>query len=126
MHSNLCLLLVFGAFAVPASANPPQAPAAFDNPAYVTPESEWKSLEDANGVCRDQLRHAASEEAAETQSTAKEQDDTTSPYDAEMIYAVDIREEGCSLMLVKDGDGTVRRLPDLEDAEPRKIPASQD
>lgn len=114
--------------AATAVANPPATPAPaqlqrFDNPAYITPEGKWRSVEDAGGPCRDEMRHAGPPSNAT--SKAKLVRKAASPDEVDVIYAVDLRENGCSKILVKDDARTIRPLPRIDSSEPKKLPAAQ-
>ncbi|RGP40539.1 hypothetical protein BPTFM16_00824 [Altererythrobacter insulae] len=114
--------------AAAAVANPPgnseQAdPQSFDNPAYITPEGKWRSVEDAAGPCRDEMRHAGP--ASNATSKAKLVQKAASPDEVDVIYAVDLRENGCSKIVVKEGAVTIHPLPKIDGSDPKKVPVDE-
>ena len=118
-----CALLAFSATAV--AADPPDVdtsaePQNFDNPAYITLEGPWESVSKAVEPCRDEFRPATKKDKQSSEAVIHKE--VASPVDAELMYAVDIRQNGCSMILVKDGQGTIRPLPSLESSEPEQIP----
>ena len=114
--------------AATAVANPPATPEQaqpqrFDNPAYVTPEGKWRSVEEAAGPCRDEMHQAGAASNATSKSRLVRK--AASPDEADVIYAVDLRENGCSKILVKDDARTIRPLPSIDSSEPKKVPATE-
>ena len=107
-------------------------PPAFDNPAHSKPARSLKSIEDAapeKGInvpvedaqsCRDQIVLAEGEDGRTMPLKRK----PASPEKPLMIYAVDMQQDGCSFMLMKDGSNEIRPLP-LPSEEPlRVVPAN--
>ena len=105
---------------------PPSEAIPFDNPAYQQPATPWVDLDDAlsDGVltAEEQERlEALRQRACSDAMTQVEGDDLTPSIepasgasdDAHLIYAVDLREGGCSLMVMANRPGNVQPLPEV-------------
>ena len=124
--------------AVPTVAEP--APPALGNPDYEEPAAPWTDLDDATAsdiptseqkfrvdeartqVCRDTITHARAQAGL-----PMVQRKTATPNDPELIYAVDRRQEGCSVMVMAGNPDDIRPLPKPYDGPLlREIPAKLD
>lgn len=115
--------------ALPASAEPVPPVLSLDNPAYSDPTRKWTSIEDAQAdadgvriilpedipldirdpsVCRDKIEQAR---AANGQPPLFERE-PASPNKPYRIYAVDRRQDGCSVMVIMGNPNDIRPLPE--------------
>lgn len=117
----VCCLLT-----VPASAEEPTAiVSALDNPAYSQPARPWTSIKDAQqqtvldrfeGV---RIASADQQSCQDRISKAREllgkslllEREPASPEKPHLIYAVDRRQDGCSVMVMKGDPDDIRPLP---------------
>lgn len=144
MHSPFVLLaLVSAADAyVAAEENPPVAPAplALDNPAYSEPARKWTILDEAldKGTQIDlpdgyRILNSAPDACRDTISKARAEAGKpplvyrapASPDEPLMIYAVDRREDGCSVMVMKGDTADIRPIPAPMLGPLRVIPAER-
>lgn len=95
-----------------------------DMPGYDEPPRKWESVEDANSTpeeCRDrihQVREANGQPALDREPA--------DPDEGVLIWAVDRREAGCSVMVVKGDPEDIRPLPRPPEGPLfRKIPISK-
>lgn len=138
---NIILTSAVLCFAVTSgSADPGTQVQSLDNPAYSEPSERWESLEDAlpdgeippiRGVTLDEITQADCrdriEEAREVSGqTPLLQREAASPSDPQMIYAVDRRQEGCSVMVMMGSHEDIRPLPKRMDEPAQVIPADAD
>jgi hypothetical protein len=96
-------------------------PAALDMPSYEDPAAQWRDLEDVRPSpeeCRDRIRQAR---AAAGQPRIER--DTADPEEPLMIWAVDRREHGCSVLVVKGEPEDIRPIPEPPESAPSLIPA---
>lgn len=120
------------------SAAPPRS--ALDNPAYSDPARKWTSIDDATGApviseetrelleklrnqrkCSDTISKARAE--AGLPMTQREPASPDKPY---LVYAVDRREDGCSVMVMKGDTDDIRQLPKPIDGPAGIIPAESE
>ena len=122
-----------------AGANEVPTPLALDNPAYTEPARPWTSIEDPKSkaviieepsrlrelrgnYCRDRITHAR-ELAGLPPLLDRE---PASPDKPHLIYAVDRRQDGCSVMVMKGNPDDIRPLPEPAEGPPfQRIPADQ-
>ncbi|MBV7259971.1 hypothetical protein [Erythrobacter crassostreae] len=117
--------------AVPASADDGPQALPLDNPAYSNPAKPWTNLKEVQateateiGETLRQLRE--SRRACRDRLTTAQDDaprpviepDTASADKPLLIYAVDHRSEGCSLIVMKGNPDDVRQLPELPSDKP--------
>lgn len=127
-HAALILALALPVAALangePASDPPAAAPQAapgmsLDMPSYETPAQKWGSAADAKPTlenCRDRIR-----EVRDETGLPKLEPVTPAP---EVIYAVDRRQDGCSVLVVKGNPNDIRPLPETQNGPLfRPIPA---
>ena len=147
MRGHVLYLLGLPLFTSPALADhdPTHEPLSLNNPAYSDPAGQWTTIEDADledagpvisegsvvkndqlyrvrragSTCRDEIVQADTEDFADLR-IERELASPDRPY---LIYAVDRREGGCSLMLMKDAFKATRPLPLPMDGHARIIPA---
>ena len=123
---RLFMLPIVALFAT-TSASADEAPIALplDNPAYSEPAKPWKSLKDAqqravidrlrsiglpnlsDETCRDRITRVR-ELLGKAQLLKRE---PASPDRPLLIYAVDRRQGGCSVMVMKGDPDDIRQLP---------------
>ncbi len=136
---RLFLLPVVALFAA-TSASADEAPLALplDNPAYSEPAKPWKSLKDAQQrVVIDRLRSIrmptlSDEDCRDRISKVRQllgkspllKREPASPDKPLLIYAVDRRQGGCSVMVMKGDPDDIRQLPLEMDGSPL-IPAEK-
>lgn len=114
---------------------PPSEAMPFDNPAYQKPATPWVDLDDALGDGlltaeeRERLKVLRQSACSDAMTQAEGYDltpliepATGASDDAHLIYAVDLREGGCSLMMMANRPGDVRPLPEA-DGPPQLQPA---
>ncbi|MCK0128409.1 hypothetical protein [Erythrobacter sp. F6033] len=109
----------------------PVVPLPLDNPAFMHPAKPWVSVEDAvqgdaaytvqegvtkisprdQRVCQDSLS-TAQDQAQESVELPSVKPEKISPDKPHLIYAVDHRQNGCSMMVMKSIPGGIRPLPD--------------
>ena len=124
--------------AVHVGAMPPQD--TLDNPAYADPAKKWETIDDAGAVGsapaelksdeESLLEQLRSEGCRDTINKARVQlgqpplldREPATPDKPHYIYAVDRREGGCSVMVMKGSPGDIRPLPAPMEG-PLKIPA---
>ena len=130
------------AFTIPAlgllligAGEPPRA--SLDNPAYSVPTEKWQTIDDAidtaneaglavpEGVsmpepieCRDTIEQTR-EASGQSPLLDREPATPDRPY---AIYAVDRRQDDCSVMVMMGDRNDIRQLPAPADGDPR-IPA---
>jgi hypothetical protein len=92
------------------AASEPAPPVPLDMPSYQGPARQWETLEDAPPSpeeCRDRITHAR-----EQAGQPRIERETAHPDKPMMIWAVDRREDGCSVMVVAGDPDDIRPLPD--------------
>lgn len=105
------ILLPASVMAMNGPTEPQAAPPSLslDMPAYEMPAERWQTVDDANPSpeqCRDRI-HRAREASGQPQL---DQNPAT-PDSPPIIWAVDRRVEGCSVMVVKGNPDDIRPLP---------------
>lgn len=120
------------ALALLGAGEPPQS--ALDNPAYTEPAEKWDSLEEVmarRGVlppppmtddaesCSDTI-HEAREASGQAPLLERE---PASPDKPHAIYAVDRRQDGCSVMVMMGDPDDIRPLPLPAESPQQVIPA---
>ncbi len=118
--------LVLPILAFPLMANEaPPAVSSLDNPAYSDPAREWATIGDAQGqsaATREQaslMDQIRSQRCRDIISKAREdaglapllKREPASPDKPLMVYAVDRREQDCSVMVMKGNPDDIRPLP---------------
>ena len=137
MRASVSVLAALSFLSVPASAEDIALETSLNNPAYSHPAKAWKTLEDAKhevvlnqaeGVqiaspedrsCRDRITYARQRLG---QPPLLERQ-PASPDKPHLIYAVDRREDGCSVMVMKGDPDDIRPLPLPSDRPFLMIPA---
>ena len=114
-----------------AAAEPGSPALGLDNPAYADPAKKWDTIDEAVatlpevtidlGACRDMINKARIE-AGQMPLFDRE---TASPDTPQMIYAVDRREGGCSVMVMKGDMNDIRPLPTPPATGAQLIPAEK-
>ena len=136
MHSLFLPLVLIAAASAATDAEVPPVPepqvSSFDNPAYSAPATKWVSVDDAVAqfpemaieplFCRDTINKARAE-AGKPPLLGRE---AASPDKPLAIYAVDRRENGCSVMVMKGDPSDIRPLPAPMEGPLRAIPAEAD
>lgn len=109
----------------------PVLPLPLDNPAFTAPAKPWASVEDVverdaaytvqegvtkisprdQRVCQDSLS-TAQDQAQESVELPSVKPERMSPDKPHLIYAVDHRQNGCSMMVMKNIPRGIRPLPD--------------
>lgn len=74
-----------------------------------------------NEVCRDRISKARVENGLPPLG----EDNSASPDDPHLIYALDRRQDGCSVMVMKGNPDDIRPLPSAPDGPIRLIPAGK-
>lgn len=128
MNKAVLVPLIIGLAVTPALAEPPERIENLDHPAYSEPAKKWEGIDEAATVMGQQVRCEDKFQHTETQSIAEPKliREASTPRDAQFVYGVDLSEEGCKKMLVKDVYPPIQPLPKVEDDRPRQIPASDD
>lgn len=123
MKSLLALLAAAPVAMTLADDPEPAGPAALDMPSYEEPVRPWRDIEDAipsPEECRDRIYQAR---AAAGQPELE--GETADPDEPLLIWAVDRREQGCSVLVVKGDPEDIRPVPRPPEDAPRLIPAGQ-
>ncbi|WP_298466412.1 hypothetical protein [uncultured Erythrobacter sp.] len=125
MRSSFLILTALPFLMVPASADDTNLKMPLNNPAYVSPAKPWTTIENATkpvvyetqrGVrlgtidpqdCRDRISKAREALGLPPQLDRE----PASPDKPHLIYAVDRRQDGCSVMVMKGNRDDIRQLP---------------
>ena len=133
------LALLTTALALIGANDPPRSP--LDNPAYTDPPEEWETLEQAmasdpreganapdgerdrqGGECRDTIEQVRKA----TGQPPRFDNRPASPERPHAIYAVDRRQDGCSVMVMMGDADDIRPIPQPEQQAVRLLPAERD
>lgn len=89
---------------------PPKAGVPLAMPSYSAPAERWRDLRDAlppsPEECRDRIR-----QIREQNGQPELRRETADDEEPLMLWAVDRREDGCSVMVVKDNPDDIRPIP---------------
>lgn len=110
---------------------------ALDNPAYTTPSEAWKTMRDATGRdpdWRPEIDESELQKCRDTITQAREatgqppllQREPASPDKPQAIYAVDRRQDGCSVMVMMGDREDIRPLPLPADGAVRVLPVEDE
>ncbi len=140
MRYSLLILTALPLIALPASADDTVLETPLNNPAFVSPAKPWTTIETATkpivyenqrGVrlgaidpreCRDRISKAREALGLPPQLNRE----PASPDKPHLIYAVDRRQDGCSVMVMKDNRDDIRQLPLPPRGPFLRIPAEAD
>lgn len=106
-------------------------PQTLDNPAYSSPPERWQTIDDAEDAFPEHAATPNDEHCSDTITHARDasgqppllQREPASPEKPQAIYAVDRRQDGCSVMVMMGDPDDVRPLPLPAEGPPQVIPA---
>lgn len=102
-------------------AGPAEAPLPLDTPGSEAPAREWSNIGDVlpnSENCRDRIH-----QVREERGLPELDRETIDPDEPMLIWAIDRREDGCSVMVVKDNPEDIRPIPVLPENAPLLKPA---